>query len=537
LCKVAAFNVTPLDTYKYPKEVEWEIDQNSKKEHLKLAKELNEDVTISGVIIQHEYGIFGGEEGENILYFMEKCKKPMVVTLHTVLPFPSPKMKKVTKEIIRLARTVVVLTKRSKEIVERIYPESDGKVFEIPHGIHPTTLSTQKEYKVKLELENHIILSTFGLLSPGKGIEYVLNALPAVVKKYPSVLYLILGETHPIIRRREGEQYRIGLSALVTKLKLQKHVKFYDQYLSLADLFAFLKATDVYISTSTNPNQAVSGTLSYALGTGRPVISTEFAQSKEIVTPEIGRLVPIKDSAALTSALFDLLSDRKKLKQMSRTAYEKTRRMLWSNVAEEYIDLLTRTVIPPFKIDHLSAMTDKLGLFQFASLAKPNKEFGYTLDDNVRALILCSWLIKQNHSKTISALIAVYFSFIKKCFQEDGSFINYIGFKDQSPTIQNTAEDLEDAEARTLWALSEVMSNGKLSLKMLPQSSNKFLPSVVKSMYRLCKKYIPNLLKKSWLAAVFKKSRQLVGKRLAPSLRRPPPNLAPFWSKLVSMQF
>jgi glycosyltransferase involved in cell wall biosynthesis len=479
-CKVAAFNVSPLDTYKYPPEVAWEIDQNSKKDYLSLARDINNDPYITGVIVQHEYGIFGGVDGENILFFMQNCTKPMLVTLHTALPAPSPKMKDVTEKIVALASAVVVLTKRSKEITEQVYPKSCGKIFIIPHGIHHVTFSTQKEYKAILELTDHIVLSTFGLLSRGKGIEYVLHALPGLIKKHPSIMYLVLGETHPVIRRDEGEIYRLELANLVTTLGLEKHVKFYDQYLNLPDLLEFLQATDIYISTSINPNQAVSGTLSYALGTGRAVCSTEFAQAKEIITPEIGKLVPIKDSRALAAALLHLLKDKEKLKTMARHAYDKTRIMEWSNVAQKYTNLLIRTIIPPITIKHLNKMTDEVGLFQFAALSDPNKDFGYTLDDNARALILCGWLIKQKYSKKLEVLILIYLAFIKKCQRSDGSFINYIGFSDHAPTAQNESEDLEDTHARSMWALCEIMSNRKLSPNIKNQAKTMFLSSLAK---------------------------------------------------------
>jgi glycosyltransferase involved in cell wall biosynthesis len=479
-CKVAAFNLSPLDTYKYPPEVAWEIDQNSKKDYLNLATVINNDTSISGVILQHEYGIFGGLDGEKILFFMQNCKKPILVTLHTALPTPSPNMKKVTAKIIELASNVVVLTKSSKEIIEKVYPESRGKIFIIPHGIHPVTFSFQKEFKAKLELKNRIVLSTFGLLSRGKGIEYAINALSSVIKKYPSIIYLILGETHPVIRRNEGEKYRLELAHLVKALGLEKHVKFYDQYLSLSDLLEFLQATDIYISTSINPNQAVSGTLSYALGAGRAVISTKFAQSKEIITPDIGRLVPIKDSPALASALLDLLSDEEKLKQMARNAYDKTRPMLWSNVAKKYTNLLARTIIPPINLQHLYKMTDDVGLFQFALYTIPNKDSGYTLDDNARALIICSRLIEQKYNEKIQALINIYHAFMKKCQREDGSFINYIGFNDKLPTDQNNREDLEETHARAMWALSEIMNNRVLTAQMRDQSKKMLLLSLNK---------------------------------------------------------
>ena len=344
-CKVAAFNLSPLDTYKYPREVVWQIDQNNKEDYLQLARDINGDPSVVGAIIQHEYGIFGGVYGEKILFFMRECKKPILVSLHTVTPLPDSKKKKITEEIIELASTIVVLTKSSKELIERIYPKSIGKVFIIPHGIHPVPFSFQKEFKEKLELSNHIVLSTFGLLSRNKGIEYAIQALPSIIKKYPSILYIILGETHPVIRRNEGEKYRLELAKLITTLGLKKYVKFYDQYLSLHDLLEFLQATDIYMATAINPNQTVSGTLSYALGTGRAVISTDFAYAKEIVTPDIGRLVPIKDSPSLASALFELLKNKRDLRSMGRNAYNKTRSMLWSNVAKKYTNLIMKEIL------------------------------------------------------------------------------------------------------------------------------------------------------------------------------------------------
>jgi len=474
-CKVAALNRSPLDTYKYPPEVEWKINQNSAKDHEDLAEIINDDVNISGVIIQHEYGIFGGQDGDVLLTFMQKCTKPMLVTLHTVLPEPSEKMKEVTNSIVSLADTVVVLTDGSKKIVKTLYPDSSGKVFTIPHGIHHVTFSLAKSYKAKLRLDNHIVLSTFGLLSRGKGIEYVLRALPNVIKKYPSVIYLILGETHPVIQREEGEKYRTELAQHITELGLENHVRFYDQYFSLPDLFEFLKATDIYIATSTNPNQAVSGTLSYALGTGRAVISTEFAQAKEIVTLDNGRLIPIKDSDAITRAMIDLLGDEKRLMQMHKNAYRKTRPMVWETVAKKYLSLLERIVIPPIKTDHLAKMTDDFGLFQFATHAVPNKKFGYTLDDNARAMIVTSWLLKISRSKKLEKLLKIYLAFIDKCQLQDGSFINYINFKNKSSTSQNNDEDIQDCQMRAVWALSEIIRHDTLSEKVREEAKRMFL--------------------------------------------------------------
>jgi glycosyltransferase involved in cell wall biosynthesis len=473
--KVAAFNINAHNTYKYPKEVAFKIDQEDKDEHIELAKTINEDKNISGVILQHEYGIYGGSSGANILYFMRKCKKPLLVTFHTVLPHPKAQMKKVTRKIVRYATIIVVLTENSKKIIEELYPEAIGKIYVIPHGIHETKFTVQEKYKEKLLLNGRVVLSTFGLLSRGKGIEYVIKSLPEVIKSHPTLLYLVLGETHPVIRRREGEKYRKELYKLIKNLGLQKYVKFYDQYLSLTDLFEFLKATDIYISTSTNPNQAVSGTLSYALGTGRPVVSTEFAQSKEMVTTDVGRLVPIMDSGMFSYALLDLLSDSQKLKEMSKTAYKKTRSMLWANVANEYVNLIRRAEVPELNLHHLYKMTDDFGLFQFANYTKPNRKYGYTLDDNARALILCSWLIKEKYTKKLDKHINIYLNFIKTCQQEDGSFINYINYKEKKPTEQNNMESLEEAQSRALWALSEIINNKFLPMKLKNKARKIFL--------------------------------------------------------------
>lgn len=481
-CRVAALNVSPLDTYIYPPEVKWKIDQNNEEEYLALAEDCNRDPNITGIFVQHEYGIYGGSDGEKILAFIENCIKPLIITLHTVLPNPTVHMKQLTEQIIKHAQTIVVLTHSSKKIIGNLYPHFIDKVKVIPHGIHFTPFTTTAKPKQKLHLQNKVVISTFGLLSRGKGIEYVLEALPEIVKEHPSLVYLILGKTHPVVRRQEGENYRKELADLVIKLHLEKNVTFFDQYLSVNKLLEFLKATDIYISTSINPNQAVSGTLSYALGTGRAVISTEFTQAKEIITNEIGRLVPIKNSSAFRTALADLLSDPDQLQNMHTNAYKITRTMVWSNVAKDYNSLLNQNTIPIFKIDHLLMMTDSVGLFQFATFTMPNKDFGYTLDDNARALVLCSRLITKNYTKKVADLLHIYLNFIKKCLQPNGAFVNYLNYTTTNQTPQNQQEDLSDAQARAMWALGEIMSNESLPIRITSQAKETFLaalPSVI----------------------------------------------------------
>lgn len=469
-CAVAAINLSAFDTYEYPSEVQWQINENNRTEYRSLAISLNNNPNILTVIIQHEYGIFGGEEGENILSFINAYKKSLVVTLHTIIPDPSPKMRSVTEAIVRKADKLVVLTQNSKEMVERLYPRSVGKVTVIPHGIHDTGFTTTTNPKRKLKLEGATVLSTFGLLSRGKGIEYVLRALPKVIKKFPDLRYLIIGETHPVVRRKEGESYRLELLSLVDKLKLKKHVKFFDQYLELPELLNFLKATDIYISTSINPNQSVSGTLSYALGTGRAVISTDFVQAREMISENVGRLVPAKNSKAFEKEIISLLDDPANLRKINRYAYEITRPMLWTNVALQFSKIILeinphlypKDTLPKINLTHLHYMSDKHGLFQFANLNKPSKKFGYTLDDNARALIVVCHLQKE--------LVDKYLDFVARCQLPDGTFTNYINYANKEPTVQNEEEDIEESFSRALWGLCTVINTTDLPDKTIAKA-------------------------------------------------------------------
>jgi len=462
-CVVAAINLSALDTYEYPPEVQWQINENNKTEYRELARELNGNPKILTTIIQHEYGIFGGEEGENILSFINAYKKSLIITLHTIIPDPNPKMRLVTEKLIMRANKIVVLTQDSRHKVETLYPRSLGKIVVVPHGIHHTPFVSTEKTKKKLRLENKIVLSTFGLLSRGKGIEHVLKALPGTVKQFPDLVYLVLGETHPIVRRSEGESYRLELLALVKKLKLTKHVKFFDQYLDLPDLLNFLKATDIYISTSINPNQAVSGTLSYALGTGRAVVSTDFVQAREMISKNIGRVVPVKDYKAMKKEIVSLLSNPQDLKKMNRYAYEVTRPMLWSNIALEFSKIILesnpklypKNTLPTINLTHLHYMSDNFGLFQFANFNKPNKKFGYTLDDNARALVV-SCALKDN------GLVKKYINFVSRAQLPDGTFTNYISHRKKKSTAQNKKEDIEESYARALWGVCFVLDTPKL---------------------------------------------------------------------------
>jgi glycosyltransferase involved in cell wall biosynthesis len=453
---------------RYPKEVIQTIDQKNVKSYDAAARYVNKDARSTIVVIQHEYGIHGGEWGENVLSLYGALRCPVVTTFHTVLADPPERMREVTETIMKLSDAVVVLTDTSAKILKQVYPDDAHKVSTIQHGIHPVVYSHPSESKSQFRISNRKVLLTFGLLGRAKGIENVIKALPALSKNIPDVMYLVVGATHPGVLKLEGESYRRELKRLAKELGVEKFIRFVPRYMPLKKILEYIKACDVYIATPLNPQQSVSGTLSYALGTGRPVISTNFSQAREIVTPDVGRLVEIGDVSAIADATVELFGDLQTLDNMGENAYKKTRSMLWSNVAYEYVKLLGSvsrsseiTLAPDLKWRHLEKMTDKFGLFQFSTGTKPSRRSGYTLDDNARALqvihkALGMDLISPESYKNLSEK---YLGVIGNCLEQDPT-VNYIA-TDKKPTTQNNIEDLRDSLARAYYALETVQNYGE----------------------------------------------------------------------------
>ena len=340
--RVVAMNPDEIMHFRYSSKVLFLIQQAKSEDYTYIAQRLNEMPYVRLVNIQHEFGIFGGDYGMHLLHFLTALEKPAVVTFHTVPSSPSSLMLEVVKKIAARVKGIIVMTKHSRELLVNIYGIESDKIQIIPHGIHPLPYTQSAEAKSLLNLAQKTIISTFGLLSRGKGIEYVLDALPAVVKQIPSALYLILGKTHPGVLTKEGEAYRNFLAQKVRALGLESHVRFYNRFLPLQELLQFLQATDIYLATSLDPDHAVSGTLSYALGTGRPVISTAFAQAKEYVTAEVGLLVDFKNPEAYAESLLTLLADASLRQQLGKNAYFRTRNMIWPNVAIAYLRFFAR---------------------------------------------------------------------------------------------------------------------------------------------------------------------------------------------------
>jgi len=336
--------------YDYSDDVIFQINDKNTQHYREAAKLINEDEKIKLVNIQHEFKIFGSDYGENLLIFLEEVMKPVITTFHSIFPAPSEKRKNIIRAIAKKSKYLIVMNELAIEILRNDYELKDSEIVVIPHGIHDVPYEPNEKLKNGLGYNDRILLTSFGFLrggrerqSSGRGYEYVLDALPAVFKQFPEVLYLIIGITHPKYLESEGERYRNSLENKVKELKLESNVKFVNEYVSLNKLFQYLEATDIYISSSLNPQQITSGTLIYAMGCGCAVISTPFLHAKEIVTQERGLLLDdFKKPELFSNAIIQLLSNNVLRNEMMKNAYSFTRKMTWSNVALSYIDLFNR---------------------------------------------------------------------------------------------------------------------------------------------------------------------------------------------------
>ena len=343
LSQVIAMN-PDADRYSYGPRVRWTIERDDIRSYRRVAQAINRS-RVQLVSIQHEYGLYGGEYGDYLLSFLRALDKPALLTLHTVLERPEPAMRRVTEELAVEASAIVVLAERAKMILAEHYPGVDlEKVHFIPHGTPPMRYEPSTPFKRMLGLEGRTLLTTFGLLGPDKGIEYAIAALPEIVKRHPDVLYLVLGETHPELRRHSGEAYREMLEARVAELGLQQHVHFHKQYLTKTDLIHYLQATDIYVIPYLNPYQIVSGTLSYAVACGKAVISTPFIYAQELLSEGRGLLARFRDSASLAVGITTLLDQPELREQMEKAAYTYGKRMHWPAVGRAYCRLAQRLV-------------------------------------------------------------------------------------------------------------------------------------------------------------------------------------------------
>jgi glycosyltransferase involved in cell wall biosynthesis len=332
-------------THEYSHQVRATIDRDSRAQYREAAERINASPRTQIVSIQHEYGLFGGEYGEYLLDFVSAVKRPVAVTLHTVLERPQPALRRITEELINRSTSVIVLAQSAKNILARYYTRADlSKVEFIPHGTPSVGQEPTARYKRELGLDGYTVLSTFGLLGPDKGIEYAIEALPEIVARHPDVLYLVLGQTHPSQRKYAGESYRQRLMQLVDELDLRDHVRFYNRYLSTPELLQFLRATDVYVIPYLNPQQIVSGTMAYAVACGKTVVATPFVYAREMLSEGRGVLADFRNASSLATAITGVLDHPDAKAEMEQRAYNFGRRMHWPSVGVTYCRMLSRAV-------------------------------------------------------------------------------------------------------------------------------------------------------------------------------------------------
>jgi glycosyltransferase involved in cell wall biosynthesis len=472
----------PESSYEYPERVRLELEQEDLASYERAAEFLN----FNGndlVCLQHEYGIYGGVAGRHILTLLHKLTMPVVTTLHTVLREPDPDQRVVLEEIARLSDRLVVMSEQAAHFLREVYGVAGGKIDVIPHGVPDLPFMDPNYFKDQFGTEGKAVLLTFGLLSPNKGIENVIRALPVILARHPNVVYVVTGVTHPHIRRREGERYRNELLALAEQLGVSSQVIFNNRFVSAEELIEHVGAADIYITPYRQEAQVVSGTLAIAFGAGKAIVSTPYWHAKELLADERGMIVPFDSPDAIADAVIELLENDAKRHAMRKRAYLHSRATTWPRTARAYMASFQRARferslhprparlddtpgnaadnLPELNIDHMLRMTDGTGILQHAIFSVPNCREGYTTDDNARALIV-STLLDEDTGRAreleYSNLSHRYLAFLCYAFHSDtGRFRNFLGYDRQ------WLEDVgsEDSHGRALWALGEVLGHSQ----------------------------------------------------------------------------
>jgi glycosyltransferase involved in cell wall biosynthesis len=466
--KVCALESGDAD-FQYPEEVKYTLKTSLAERYERLALQINKDHRIRIVLIQHEFGFFKKQE-QAFLQLLNLLTKPVIIVFHTVLPYPDLQLKSNINSIAAACEAIIVMTHNSAGILIIDYGLPKEKISVIAHGTHLVPHLSKEFLKKKYRFKGRKILTTFGLLSSGKSIETTLKALPAIVKTNPDVLFLVIGKTHPEVLKEEGEKYRISLETIVIQYNLTQHVKFINTYLTLTDLLEYLQLTDIYLFTTNDPNQAVSGTFAYAMSCGCPIISTPIPHAKELLTEDTGIIIDFRDSKQLADGVIRLLNDTQLRGNIRINTLQKIVPTSWENSAVEHTILFKKIArdkialqynLPPINLDHIEQMTTDTGIIQFSKINQPDLCTGYTLDDNARAAVaLCMHFILTRDTKSIW-YINKYLSFIKLCQQPAGDFLNYLDIENKF-TGQNKAANLDDANGRAVWSLGYLISKKHL---------------------------------------------------------------------------
>jgi len=449
-CWAVAMNDRP-EGYPYPSQVRFEINQNLLNEYSLTADLLNLN-QVDVICLQHEYGIFGGQRGSFIIELLRDIKIPVVTTLHTILKDPTLQDRHIMLQLSEFSDRLVVMSELSIEFLRDIYKVPEEKIILIHHGIPDVPFVESDAYKEKFSVLGRSVILTSGLLSPGKGIETVIDALPEILKAHPQVIYLVVGATHPHLKAEQGEDYRIGLHLRAKKLGVADHIVFHDRFVADEDLREFIGAADIYVTPYLNEAQIISGSLAYAVGMGKAVVSTPYWHAQELLADSRGRLVPFRDHVHIAREIIDLLNHPDELRAIQKRAYDYGRRMVWSNVGRRYLETfveakhqrlrkivpvrrletlgLRQQRLPEIKLDHVRRMTDGTGMLQHSRYTVPDRTHGYCVDDNARALIVAVTAQDlQPLDSSPSDLATVYLSFLGHAFNgQTNRFRNFMSY-------------------------------------------------------------------------------------------------------------
>ena len=464
--------------HQYSKPVKFEIRKNVKNDYICAADYLNFS-HLDLISVQHEFGLYGGEAGNYLNLLLKRVDAPVITTLHTVLADPNPAYRQSAIDVCALSHKVIVMNERGVDMLRQIYDVDADKILLIPHGIPDLPFVDSSYYKHKFGIGGRKTILTFGLLSRNKGIEHMLKALPAIVETDPSVLYIILGATHPDILQHDGEAYRFELQRIVEELGLQDNVLFYNQFVSDERLHNFLCAADIYATPYQNREQLTSGTLAFAVGAGKAVVSTPYWAAEELLSDGRGKLIAFNKPKELSEAIIELLRDPAAFSRLRRRAYDYGRTITWLTVGQRYWELfrqkpllaatLTKTFlqkaermslteVPEPSLDHLKTLTDDTGLIQHAKFMLPDRNHGYCTDDNARAVVTMAKYYTQYSGPESLKLFSTYLSFICHAQKQDGTFRNFMGY--DRKWIE--PEPAHDSLGRALWAFGSVIDNPPL---------------------------------------------------------------------------
>ena len=470
-----------LNQYNYPSDVVFEIEQNDLASYINAAEFLHTN-KFDAVILQHEFGIFGGQDGKHIIQLLKRLRMPVITTMHTILDNPSDNQRHVVNELARLSNKIVSISAKGVDLLSDVYGVVAEKSTHIHHGVHEIANQDVEGLKKKLGVENIKVLLSFGLLSKNKSIEVVINALPEVVKKHPDIVYIIVGATHPHVIKHEGEDYRHSLIRLVKKLGLEKNVLFINRFVSNDELFSYLKMCDIYVIPYLGEKQISSGTLIYTMGAAKPIISTPFWYAKEMLEDNRGMLFDFKDSEQLSGKINLLLDDEDLRNSIAQNAFDLAKECYWPEIGIKYNELAAELIkdegvykteyeladeselkfeYPPIKLNHLQTMTDNTGMLQHARYSIPDRSNGYCTDDNARALLLSVMLQDDVQDvDELNRLSSIYLSYLDFAWNpEKGRFRNFMSYSRDWLDEEGT----EDSNGRAIWALGYAAANSNRS--------------------------------------------------------------------------